>query len=172
VGTDWVRLFNKRLCDEIASLDPAQLEGFVQTHLTDLSKHSSFLCGLDRDVPASKLLCQLRRNGKTDEDLKVSLVLDLCVFGERISLDYWGCYAEVFSSDPTGSIPDTALFPLLEESYFLLFRAEHLDRMLASLDAHRAEVWVMKDSDILLLRDWRNRCLADSDTMVAYFSDY
>jgi hypothetical protein len=174
VGTDWVRLFNKRLCDEIVSLDSARLEDFVQTHLGNLGKHSTFRSGLAEDIPASELLYQLRRDGRTEGNFKFGLVLDLCVFGERLYLDYWCCHAEVFSSDPPGSIPDTTLFPHMnaEDTYFRLLRPEHLDQMLASLDVHRADVTVMKQSDILLLRSWRDRCSTDSDTMVAYFFDY
>ncbi len=174
MGTDWVRLFNKRLCDEIISFDSTELECFVQNHLENLDKDGVFRFGFADDAPAAERLRQFSRNGKPENGLKVSLVLDLCVFGELLYLDYWACYAENFIGDPPGSISDLALFPHMDphERIFILLGPGNLDRMLASLHEHRAEVTVMNDAEISLLRGWRDRCSADADTMVAYFFDY
>jgi len=47
-----------------------------------------------------------------------------------------------------------------------------VDQMLQSLDAHRSQVTVMEEKDIALLREWRDTCMIDTHTMVAYFRDY
>jgi hypothetical protein len=172
VGADWVRLFDKRLCDEIVSLNSDTLPEFVQAQLPKLGQYDLFRLGFGDEIPAEERLRKFKCDGITEHQLKEILVRSLCVIGREIQLDYWGCYAEVFSKDPPDSIPDTALFPYKTETLFLLLRSEHLDRMLTSLQAHRRDVWVMKESDILRLRSWRDRCSGDSNMMVAYFFDF
>lgn len=135
MAADWVSLFDKRLCDGIISLAPANLSAFVEAHLASLHDLSEFKCGFAQDIPANVRLRQLREQGRSDGELKADLVEHLCVSSDRLTVDYWGCYAEVFSSnDPAGSIPDYAVFPHIKQQGYLLLRPEHVDRMLASLE--------------------------------------
>jgi hypothetical protein len=172
MGTDWVRLFKKRLCDEIVALDPSGLATFLSCHLADLDEHSEFCYGFAESLPAPDRLRQLQASGLSEQELKRSLVDSLCVFGEWLYLDYWACYTEVFVSNPAGSIADLDIFPHLREQRFLLLRPEHVDQMIESLDAHRAGVRMMQEKDVLLLMHWRDQCLNDPTTMVAYFLDH
>lgn len=172
MGTDWVCLFDKRLCDEIISLAPASIGAFVESHLSALHELSEFKLELSRDVPASVRLRRLREQGRTDEELKADLTDHLCVSSDRLPVDYWGCYAEVFSGgDPPGSIPDYRLFPHIKEQGYLLLLPEHVDRMLASLEEHRGELRVMREPQLAQLRQWRMHCAEDPGCMVAYFYD-
>jgi hypothetical protein len=107
--------------------------------------------------------------GRTEEEVKCDLVEHLYISTERLVLDYWACYLEVFTGDAPGSIPDYKLFPHLTEQRYLLLLAEHVDLMLASLNSHRGEVVVMSDVDISMLRSLRDQCTADAGKMVAYF---
>jgi hypothetical protein len=172
MGTDWVRLFDKRLCDEIVALDRTALTIFVSSRLGELDQYNEFRFGFAEDVPVPDRIQHLIESGLSEQQLKYVLVDSLCVFGERRHLDYWACYAEVFNDDPPGSIPDREIFPHVQEEQFLLLRPEHVDQMIRSLDAHRREVTVMEEKDIALLRQWRDRCMIDNGTMVAYFLDY
>jgi hypothetical protein len=172
MGTDWVRLFKKRLCDEIVALDSSALATFVSSHFADLEETSEFRCGFAESLSVPDRLRQFQDSGLSELELKLSLIDSLCVFGRWLYLDYWACYAEVFASDPAGSIADLDLFPDLRERRFLLLRPEHLDQMLGSLDVHRAEVRVMQEKDISLLKQWRDQCSNDPSTMVAYFIDH
>jgi len=171
MGADSVRLFDKRLSDEILSLAMENIASFVQPRLRQLREFSEFLCGFGEDVPAAIRLEQLQRQGRTEAELKYDLVEYLCISAESLVLDYWACYVEVFSGDPPGSIPDYKLFPHLAEQRYLLLLAEHVDLMLASLDSHRREVIAMSDADISTLRSLRDQCTADVGKMVAYFYD-
>ena len=173
MGADWVCLFDKRLCDKILSLSSANIQSFVDSHLSELRWSSEFKCRFAEDVPANVRVKQLREQGLTDEALKADLVDHLCVISDDLTVDYWGCYAEVFSSgDPPGSIPDYRIFPHIKEQRYVLLRPEHVEQMLASLEEHRPEVQVMQEGQLRQLRDWKTRCVEDSGHMVAYFYDY
>ena len=172
MGADWVCLFDKRLCDEIISLAPANIPAFVESHLSVLHDFSEFKCGFAENVPASIRFRELREKGRTDEELRADLVDHLCVSSDRLTVDYWGCYAEVFGSgDPPGSIPDYKLFPHIEQQTYLLLRPEHIDRMLALLEEHRNEMRIMDEPQLAQLRQWKVRCMEDASYMVAYFYD-
>jgi hypothetical protein len=172
MGADWLSLFDKLLCDEIISLAPANLPVFVEAHLAALHDFSEFKCGFTQDLPADVRLGQLREQGRTDEELKADLVDHLCISSDRLTVDYWGCYAEVFASgDPSGSIPDYKLFPHITQQGYLLLRPEHVERILASLEEHGRELRVMQEPQLAQLREWKIKCVEDPGHMVAYFYD-
>jgi hypothetical protein len=159
MGTDWARLFDKRQCDEILALKPSEVPRFAQDRLHLFAEFNEWRDRFGEEESAS-------------ERLKYKLVDSLCVTGDWLYLDYWACYAEVFVTDPPGSIPDYELFPHLEEQGFLLLLPTHVDRMLASLAAHHSELRVMSPEHVAQLRQWRDECARDSEKMVAYFLDY
>lgn len=171
MGTDWVRLFDKRLCDDILALDNSTLATFVSSPLGELEQYNEFRNGFADNVAVPARIRQLHESGLSEQQLKCILVNSLCPLGEWLYVDYWGCYAEVFVGDPPGSIPDLVIFPHLQEEQFLLLRPEHVDQILGSLTAHRADLRVMRGKDISLLMQWRDRCLNDENMMVAYFLD-
>ena len=171
MGTDWVRLFDKRLCDEIVAFDSSALANFVSSRLGEFDQYNVLRFGFTDKVSVPDRIKHLIESGLSEQELKYDLVDSLCVFGEWLYVDYWACYVEVFNDDPPGSIPDREIFPHVQEQQFLLLRPEHLDQMIRSLDAHRSQVTVMEEKDIALLRLWRDRCVTDNRTMVAYFRD-
>jgi hypothetical protein len=169
MGTDSVRLFDRRLCDDILALDNLTLEPFVSSHLEELDQFNELRYGFaDIDAVPNRIR-QLNESGLSEQELKCILVESLCPLGERLYVDYWGSYAEVFVGDPPGSIPDFEIFPHLREQRFLLLRPEHLDQMLGSLFTHRADLRVMLEKAISLLTQWRDHCMNDKNTMVAYY---
>jgi hypothetical protein len=141
-------------------------------HLPDLHEFSEFKCGFGQDVPASVRLSQLRERSRTDEELKSDLVEQLCVSSERLIVDYWGCYAEVFATGhPPGSIADYGIFPHIQQQGYLLLLPAHVQRMLMSLEEHRRELSVMTEPQVDQLRQWKMQCERDPRYMLAYFYD-
>jgi hypothetical protein len=172
MGADWVCLFDKGLCDQILGLDSDQMSEFLESHLGELPEFSELRCEFADDVPPVDRLRKLGELGRATSELKAELVEHLCVSKQSIILDYWACYAEVFSCDPPSSVPDYKIFPHIKEQRYLLLLPQHVDQMLASLDAHADEVTVMRPEVISLLRAWRSLCAKNLGNMVVYFYDY
>jgi hypothetical protein len=171
MGADWLQLFDKKLCDEVLGLNAETLPAFLAKHLPQFREFSTFRYDFD-GVPVHDRVKQLLEIGESVADLRVKLVDELCFSEGRIAIDYWGCYVEVFASaDPPGAIADYRLFPERQQQSFLLLLPNHVDRILESLDLHRAELAVMTGAEINLLRQWRNVCSADPSQMVAYVFD-
>jgi hypothetical protein len=169
VGTDAVRLFDKRLCDLILAVKEAGLADFVEVQLQNFSEFSIFRYGFAPGTTGPERVAELALQGLPSEVLKQELVQELCFLDERMAVDYWGCFAEVFSwGAPPGAISDTALFPHREQELFLLLQPEHVTRMLDSLRAHQGELTIMAEPELARLQSWRETCLKDRGRMVAY----
>lgn len=177
MGTDFVRLLDKVLSDRLLAMDREALGGFLEEHVPRLE-------GARRDR-ASLLVDELTSahgsgaraltallHGSSMDDLRVSLIDDLCWEPAEIAIDYWGCFAEVFSgSPPEGAISSKDYLPGQIEEVFRLLLPEHVDRMLASLARHRSEVRIMDDKAIRRLQGWRDRSRDDPRWWVGYFFD-
>jgi hypothetical protein len=172
MGTDWVSLFDRRLCDEILRLDLDGLTRVLEPRRNDVREFSLLGVKFGNGLRAPEIIKTLREEGASLSRIRELLIDALCVSNEQIALDYWACYAEVFSQDPPGSTPDNKLFPEQEEQLYLLLLPEHVDQMLASLKTHAAEVRVMREEQINKLRDWRDMCAREKSHQVAYFFDY
>ena len=171
MGADWLRLFDKKLCDEIVCLSTDTLPAFVERHLGRLGEFSMFRLDFGNTAVQDRVQ-RLLEGGNTEARLREALVDELCFDRQMISLDYWGCYVEVFAAaDPPGAISDYRFFPERQQQSFLLLMPEHVDRILESLDLHRAELTVMTDADVNVVRQWRDMCTADRSQMVAYVFD-
>jgi hypothetical protein len=100
------------------------------------------------------------------------LVQELCPIGERIPVDYWGCFVEVFpSGKPPGAVSVLVLFSNQQEEHFLLLRPENVARMIENLRTHVNELTVMTSAEVEQLDSWRERCSQDPGLMVAYYFD-
>jgi hypothetical protein len=114
----------------------------------------------------------LLETGDSEAGLRAKLVDELCFSERRIVVDYWGCYVEAFSgADPSDALADYVLFPKRQEQSFLLLLPNHVDRILQSLDLHRAELTRMSNDHLNAVREWRDLCTADPSYMVAYVFD-
>jgi hypothetical protein len=171
MGADWLQLFDKKFCDEIVCLNANTISDFVERHLHLFEEFSLFRYDFD-GVPVEDRIQRLLDGGETEASLKNDLVDELCFSEQKIILDYWGCYAEGFSSaDPEGAIADYKLFPGRKEQSFHLLLPNHVDRILESLHAHRNELTIMAEAELNRVREWREICAADSSKMVAYVFD-
>ena len=153
MGTDRAILFDKRLCDKILTLDREGLALLAQAEQARLS-----------------LFDPTRQTNQAIK--KEYLILDLCLLGRELPLDYYACFAQVFpEGNPADSIADFQLLPHIQESMYMLLLPRHIDRMIASLAANKNAVSIMSEADIAQLKAWRDRCLADPGYMVAYLFD-
>ena len=98
------------------------------------------------------------------------MALDAALGDEEIAVDYWGCYLEVLLS--ANGMLSCIDYMGMEEEVFVLLGPEHVDLMLAALDAHVSELRIMRAEHVARLRQWRDDCAANPKHRVAYFLDF
>jgi hypothetical protein len=116
-----------------------------------------------------KLLAETKLN-----EFKKQVAFDYCFGDEEIYLDYWGCYAHVFTEgNPTGAIPCNK-YLREKECDFLLLKSEHIDRIIKSLQEHADDLPVMArmKTGIDRVQYFRDFCRAHPDYWVAYRFDF
>jgi len=180
MGTDFLRLFNKSLADRIIQMDQRGLARYVENNLYILKEkdedhvlHSSIVYVMGRDnIPVNEAIKRLLRE-QPFRELKVGVALDFAFGEEWILLDYWGCYAHVFSKGaPTGSVSCRKYFPGDSECSFLLLKPEHVDRIIKSLKQHLNDLPVMKKEGVARVEYFREFCLGHPDHWVSYEFDF
>jgi hypothetical protein len=177
MGTDYVRLFNKKLADAILAMDVGSLTQFLEDNIGTLrSKRLNYSpIVFDLETEGGSIADSLGRLLSTDytlTGLKTEIALDFAFGDEEIYLDYWGCYAENLADDLDGAISCLDFLPDEEEEHFILLRPKHVDRMLRSLREHSGELRVMDKEDVEKLARWRDFCAANPDYMIAYQIDF
>jgi hypothetical protein len=172
VGTDYVRLFDKRLAEEIAQLDAVGIERFVAPRWSQIEESSFLRIGYEPDTPGELRVRELLASHYSLDALKDNLIRELCFEEGSIRIDYWGCYAEIFVSGPPRSISSREVFRDEEEQTFTLLLPDHIDQMLEGIEEHRDQLVVITPAALADLRLWRDRCALNSGLMVAYFFDF
>lgn len=171
MATDQVALFNKGQCDQILQLNISTMPAFLQPHLATIDRSSPLGKNFEPNTPATQRILRLQETGFSEEDIQDMMIDALCLSPERISLDYWACYALVFGEDPPGSIPDYKLLPHRHSQEFLLLQPGHVQTMLDTLSILRRKLTVMSDTAVAVLQFWKDRCACNPDWMVAYLFD-
>src|SRR5712692_7121602 len=112
MGTDYLQLFNKEVADKILAMELEPMTQFLELNIEFLKRKNretilrssvQFVMAEAGCSTKEAIATLLERDEKLSE-IRVSLALDSGFSTERISLDYWGCYAEVFDGSPEGSI--------------------------------------------------------------------
>jgi len=181
MGADSVRLFHKSLSDQILVMKKSDLILFLEENLGVLKQRQEsgefiFCEVLDELEEGGGSIAETieRMIAQTHSlaEIKYDLVINYAFGEERIYLDYWGCYAHVFSEgDPNGSISSMEYFGETEGSYLFLMPA-HVDLMIRSLKEHLDDLPVMEKEGIERLEHFRDFCLSDPNYMIAYEFDY
>jgi hypothetical protein len=180
MGTDSVKLFNKALSDRILGMTKSRLVRYIEENLDVLKEmekgggfvHSIVLFELnERGGSVAQAVERLIAEKNTLEQLKDELIYNFAFGVERIYLDYWGCYAEVFGEDPDGSISSMKYLGYEEESYLFL-KPPHVDRMIRSLKEHLDDLRVMGKAEIERLEYFRAFCAGHPGYWVAYIFDF
>ena len=129
----------------------------------------------------------------TSAEIKTQLVRELCT-SDWLSLDYWGCFAEVFSGHrPPGSITwEEFIAPMfkgevpepivhrdedgspiwLENTGRYLLANQNTDLMIHSLKNHIPELQVMGVSDVARFERWHALCARHSGFAIVYQIDF
>jgi hypothetical protein len=181
MGTDRVRLFDKAVADRVLAMEREELEAFVSEKLNTLRTNATYASELfylmDKEqLPVQDAIERLVSEGFRGTSpaqalaaLRANLALDAALGSEEIAVDYWGCYTEVLLS--ANGMLSCVDYMGMEEEIFLLLAPEHVDLMLASLDAHVSELSIMRPEHVARLRRWRSECAANPNFRVAYFLD-
>ncbi len=198
MATDWVTLFDLDLAKSILRLDAAGLAHFVaergpsllerdqrlaREHVARTAAGLSLEPGALAEIERSSLrACAVNWNmfaeraGRgEDPKLRASIATAAGTLTDALYVDYWGCFAEVFTGRHLDRSCETNLVLRPDDPdgayvYFLL--VPHVDAMLSSLRAHWSEVTVMDDADLARLVEWRDRCASDPALRVAYSIDF
>jgi hypothetical protein len=180
MGTDWIQLYDKKLSDQILGMNRQSLTRFLENNIeilknkakVDAVSHSSLVFVMDSynySVPQAieSLLTETKL-----KDFKREIAFDYCFGDENIYLDYWGCYAHVFTEgDPVGSISCNK-YLREKECDFLLLKPEHVDRMIISLREHADDLPVMMTTGIERVEYFRDFCRGHLNYWVAYRFDF
>lgn len=192
MGTDYVKPFDLSLARRLLKMEPAAIAAYVDQNRAALeardrraaeSDLASFRARLEEKEwrEAVGRLARVERwadlvkqlaSGTDGASLRREAVDALAMSPERINLDYWGCWAEVFVKPPPGSLSSRALFPDDKEELFVLLLPTHVNVMLTSLQRHRSELSVMNDRSLARLTALRDDCARNSDLRVAYCFDF
>ena len=177
MGTDFVKLFNKALADQILAMGQEPLTSFLEENISALQQKPATLSLvlLEMEQKGSSVSDSVERLlsvEQTFSQLRAEVAQDFAFGDAEIYLDYWGCYAHVFSGHPESSISSLDYLPDQEEETFLLLSPEHVDQMIGSLQEHSHDLRVMSTADIETLKQWRDFCGANPSYMVAYHFDY
>jgi hypothetical protein len=180
MGTDFLRLFNKSLADQIIEMNQQELARYVEQNLDTLKEidksHvllNSILFVVKQDgVSVNEAIKRLLKEQPLRE-IKAYVALDLAYGEEWIYLDYWGCYAHVFSEgDPKGSVSCRKYLPDDSDCSFLLLKPEHIDRIIKSLKEHIDDLPVMEKEGVARVEYFRDFCRNHTDYWVSYQFDF
>jgi hypothetical protein len=181
MGTDSVKLFNKMLSDRILEMTKSKLIRYVEENLDSLKEmkksggfvYSVVLFELDeRGGSVAEAVERLIAENYTLEHLKEELIHDFAFGVEEVHLDYWGCYAEVFTEgNPKGSLSSMKYFGYEEEMYLFL-KPPQVDRMIRSLKQHLDDLQIMEKAEIERLEYFRDFCVGHPGYWVAYIFDF
>jgi hypothetical protein len=182
MGTDRVQLFDKGIADRVLAMEREALEAFVSENLNALrakalyASHLFYLMdteGLSVRDSIERLLSDgppFKPSAQAFTQFRTDVALDAALGNEEIAVDYWGCYAEVLLS--AKGMLSCIDYLGMEEEILVLLGPEHVDLMLASLDAHVSELRIMRTEHVARLRRWRDDCAANPNHRVAYFPDF
>ena len=177
MGTDSVKLFNKKIADEILAMDQAELITFLEKNLESL-RHKPHLINpviftmSQQQASVAGTVETLLATEYKLSDLKSQIAQDFAFGDEEIHLDYWGCYVEVFSDHPPGSFSSLDYLPEQEEETFLLLQTNHVEQITKSLKAHEDDLTIMNKAKIEKLEEWARLCDGTRDYYVAYLFDF
>jgi hypothetical protein len=183
MGTDWLQLFDKSLSDKILAMNRQRLARFLEENIDVLKEkergdrisYSSIVFTMNQHkISAARAVGRLIMDVGL-QDLKIDVAFDFCYGEEWVYLDYWGCYAHVFSEgDPKGSIPSDKYLPDKKDHGFLLLTPDHVDRIVRSLKERADDLPVMKrmGTGIERVEYFRDFCRGHPGYWVAYKFDY
>lgn len=187
MGTDFLSLFDRHAAEIIMGANETELATLVDLKTTldgplvwreYLNDSKDGLLPFDKFMTSAERLVRMLRDCRLDE-IKRDLILHLCSSCAFLHVDYWGCWAEVFTNGASETIVTWESFaapidPKTEmdvSSSCYLLTNDNVQAILDSLEAHRSDVTIMSDAEIDRLRSWRAFCLKHPEFCVLYHID-
>ena len=194
MGTDFLQLLDRRTAEIVIAGTESDLAALVDLKTTSggppvwrsyWSAPEEQFIDFDSATTAAERLEKILKCGSTVAEIKQSLIRDLCVSRAWLHLDYWGCWAEVFSlQDPPGALTwenftaslDAAAGRQTDESTessgcYLLTR-DNVDSILSSLETHALELEIMHELQVERLRGWQALCCKHQEFCMLYQKDF
>jgi hypothetical protein len=190
MGTDYLQLFDKRTAQLVIGGDESDLvtlvdfrtrrEGAPIWQAYWSPSHECFINFEPRTPNLDRLRTQLA-HGTTLQQIKEDLLRRLCTMQSMFYLDYWGCAAEVFMTDPpAGALTWEEFVAPIRKSHpepdgssgcYLLI-PENVEAILRSLRSHQGELQIMTLADIERLSSWQKFCAKDPGFCIMYQIDF
>src|SRR5262245_24393771 len=114
MGTDFLQLMDRRTAEFIIAADAADLAALLDLKTTGdgplawrnyWDAQNETLVDFANITTTSVRLDTILRSGTSLNKVKQDLIDELCISEAFLYLDYWGCWAEVFSvQDPPGAL--------------------------------------------------------------------
>ncbi|HKF24062.1 MAG TPA: hypothetical protein VKE93_20990 [Candidatus Angelobacter sp.] len=193
MGTDYLELLDRITAEMIIRADEADLICLVESRTTRdgppvwknyWNAEQDCLIDFPRATTATERLKLKSQHGTALEEIKDDLLREMCVSAVSISVDYWGCWADVFAGkDPADAIPwEDFTAPIRrrhktekeewETSGRYLLTDENVDSILRSLEAHKNELTIMGEPEITHLRLWQTFCRRVRGFCIVYQIDF
>lgn len=202
MGTDNVELLDKRTAEVIIYGDDGDLIALVESRTRPLvgppvwrsywDPTVGCLKEFPQEAAAEERLELIMSGAESIAEIKTALIRDLCT-SDWLSVDYWGCMAEVFGgADPPDSTrwedfvapmfrdsASNALVPLSDDrsapvdtSGRYLLTSANTDAMILSLRNNSQTLRVMSESDVKKLERWHTFCNHHPDFCIVYQIDF
>jgi hypothetical protein len=194
MGTDYLQLMDRRTAEVIIEATAADLAAIVDLKTAGAgplvwrnywdAQNEAFVDFVNVATAAARLATILRCGSSLNE-IKQDLIRELCIGRALLHLDYWGCWAEVFSvQDPPGALTwENFTAPIrgaterptgesTESSGCYVLTNHNVASILSSLEAHRSEMEIMNDAQIERLRAWLALCSKHQEFSILYQIDF
>ena len=193
MGTDYLQLLDRRTTQVIVNATESDLAALVDMRSTFVGppvwqtywdEKQQVLVEFPFGTSPAQRLRMMLECGYSMDDVKHDLVHDFCV-GGGLNLDYWGCWAEVFSAhDPPGSITWEEFIASIRDvssefsneaqgaSGRYLLSHEDVSTILRSLEGHFQELSIMAQCDLDRLRGWQVFTDKHPETCILYQMDF
>jgi hypothetical protein len=183
MGTDWLSLFNKSLADQIVAMSQQGLTRFLEENVDVLREkdkrgrvsYSSVFFVMQQYKLSVKDAVRRLAKDTSLRNVRTMVAFDFAFGEEWVYLDYWGCFAHVFTEDePEGSVSCRVYEGRNADCGWVLLKPSHVDRIVRSLKEHPDDLPVMKrmGTGIERVEYLRDFCLGHPGYWVAYHIDY
>lgn len=189
MGTDFLQLFDERTAHFVIEGEESDLVTLVDFRTSRegapiwksywAPEEEAFVDFEPRTPNSARLRIKLA-HGTTLGEIKEDLLRRLCTMQAMFYLDYWGCWAEVFITEPPGALTWEQLVAPIRKSHAApdgssgcyLLTHENVEAILRSLRSHQDELLIMTLADIERLASWQRFCAKDSGFCILYQIDF
>lgn len=189
MGADMVELLDRRMAEVVISASDADLVALVDLRTRPnqappvwrnyWDPTSEYLHDFTQDTGLSERFRRIIAGGTGITEIKDEMIRELCT-GGWMTLDYWGCMAEVFRGlDPPGSLAWEDFIGSIHggatergSSGRYILTTGNVAQMMRSLRENQKDLQRMNDESLARLDGWHSLCKRCSDFSVVYQIDF